>query len=281
MELSCAYVKNKLLNFGCNRLKPKRLLLLGNPNAGKTLLFNCLTGIKARVGNYPGFTVEVREGHLDLPEDRRLSIIDLPGTYSLYPRSEDEEIATKAALGTLPGTDLSDPLIVVVDATQLKRNLYLVSQLLELKRPMLIALTMMDLAHKQHFQIDHEILSQRLNIPVIPISSTTGEGLNSLRSAIAKLEAGALNELPALKTLSPQNIGERYRQIDQYLNGIYRKPIVTNSYTPKLDAFFLHRFWGPVILVVIFSLMFQILFTGSKPLVELVENFISDFEASS
>lgn len=248
-------------------MKPKRLLLLGNPNAGKTLLFNRLTGIKARVGNYPGFTVEVREGHIVLADDRRLSIIDLPGTYSLYPRSEDEEIATRAALGTLPGTDISDPLIIVVDATQLKRNLYLVSQLLELKRPLLIALTMMDLAHKQHFQIGHEILSQRLGVPVIPISSTTGEGLNSLRDAIAKLDAGTLTELPVPQSLSPQNIGERYRQIDQWLEGIYRKPVLTNSYTPKLDAFFLHRLFGPIALIAIFAFMFQILFTGSKPLV--------------
>jgi len=197
--------------------------LAGNPNVGKSTLFNALTGLKAKVANYPGVTVEKKVGTLALPvwgeearsqkpeasrtphEVRRgvgehfaAQLVDLPGTYSLAGRSPDEHVATQVVLGQMAGTPRPDVIVVVCDASNLERNLYLVTQVLELGRPTVVALTMMDIAREQGKQIDVAKLSLHLRAPVVAVQANKGIGVDDLKKAIAKAahHKGVALELP-------------------------------------------------------------------------------------
>ena len=158
--------------------------LVGNPNTGKTTLFNALTGMSQQVGNFPGVTVERKVGRMRLGDRRWIDVLDLPGTYSLAAHSPDEVIAVDALLGHLAGAPPIDVVVAIVDATNLRRNLYLVTQLLEAELPVVVALNMMDMATAQGIRIDARVLSSRLGVPVIPISAHRRQGLDELRSAV-------------------------------------------------------------------------------------------------
>jgi len=163
-----------------------RVALLGNPNTGKTTVFNALCGANQRVGNYPGVTVEKRVGRARAGNSR-LEIIDLPGTYSLTARSEDERIAVDELLGLgCDGASSSPPDVVlcIVDATNIERNLLLVSQALDAGRPVVVALTMVDLAEKQGLLIDLPTLEQRIGAPIVPVQARRNRGLDELRKAL-------------------------------------------------------------------------------------------------
>src|SRR3989440_1002909 len=134
--------------------------LAGNPNCGKTTVFNALTGLRQKVANYPGVTVEKKTGRCKLPDGRRANIIDLPGTYSLISRSPDEQVAMEVLRGLRHDTPAPDVVVVVVDASNLQRNLYLVSQLIELGRPMVVALNMMDIAERRGLRLSPQKLEQ-------------------------------------------------------------------------------------------------------------------------
>ncbi|HFE47351.1 MAG TPA: ferrous iron transport protein B, partial [Nannocystis exedens] len=164
-----------------------RLALVGNPNVGKTSLFNGLTGARLRVGNYAGVTVELREGQLreELSEGRRITLIDLPGTYSLTPIAEDEAVALRglhgeATYGDDRGHRPPDAVILVLDAANLARNLYLAVQLIEHGRPLVIALNMVDVAAAAGIEIDPQVLSRELGVPVLPTVGRSGEGCPQL-----------------------------------------------------------------------------------------------------
>src|SRR5438067_10997719 len=139
--------------------------LVGNPNTGKTTLFNALAGMRQRVGNYPGVTVETKKGHLTF-QGRTFDLVDLPGTYSLAPRSPDEMVAVDLILGQQKGEPRPDVVVSIVDASNLERNLYLTTQTLELGVPVVVALNMIDLAEKQGIKIDVHRLTRRLGVPV-------------------------------------------------------------------------------------------------------------------
>src|SRR6059058_5430995 len=140
--------------------------LAGNPNSGKTTIFNALTGLRQKVANYPGVTVERKTGKCKLPDGRRALIIDIPGTYSLISRSPDEVVAMEVLRGLRPDTPQPDVVVVVVDASNLQRNLYLVSQLVELGRPLVLALNMIDVAERRGLHVDPDALSQQIGVPV-------------------------------------------------------------------------------------------------------------------
>lgn len=167
--------------------RPLVIAIAGNPNAGKTSLFNALTGLKQKVANYPGVTVERKEGiwHLsdDLPAAR---LIDLPGLYSLEASSIDEKIARDVLTGQVSGLAPPDVIIAVVDATNLARNLYLVTQLLEFGRPVVIALTMMDMAERRGVEIDAARLAQLLSAPVVPVVAPQRRGLDELAHCVVR-----------------------------------------------------------------------------------------------
>jgi ferrous iron transport protein B len=158
--------------------------LVGNPNTGKTTLFNALSGLKQRTGNYPGVTVEIKTGKTTC-DGQVFNLIDLPGTYSLAPRSPDEMVAVDVILGRRPEQPRPDVVVSVVDASNLDRNLYLTTQALELGVPVVVALNMIDVAEGQGLRIDADRLSRRLGLPVVPIQANKGWGLGPLRTAVA------------------------------------------------------------------------------------------------
>lgn len=163
---------------------PRRVAILGNPNAGKSTLFNQLTGLRQKVGNYPGVTVEKKTGSSELPSGRRVEVLDLPGCYSLQPASPDEMIVRDVLLGLQPDTPPPDLIVFVVDATNLDRHLYLALQVIELGRPMVLALNMMDEARARGMHLDAQALERDLGVPVVAISAAKGEGLGNLRRVL-------------------------------------------------------------------------------------------------
>jgi ferrous iron transport protein B len=170
---------------------PPYIVLTGNPNSGKTTLFNALTGLRAKVGNYAGVTVERKEGRLlNTPAGLNARVLDLPGTYSLSPQSLDEQISRDVLLNRLPELPAPSVIVVVVDASNLQRNLYYASQVIELGHPTLIALNMIDVAEENGHHIDAAKLAEELGVPVVPLIASTGQGLSELRQAIlASLQA--------------------------------------------------------------------------------------------
>jgi ferrous iron transport protein B len=171
--------------------------LVGNPNTGKTTLFNALAGMNQRVGNYPGVTVETKKGNLR-HHDLTIDLIDLPGTYSLAPRSPDEMLAVDVILGNNAAEPRPDVVVTIVDASNLERNLYLTTQVLELGVPVIVALNMIDVADGQGLKIDVDKLSQQLGVPIVPIQANKGRGLEHLKAVIARvLEFPSCAEGPA------------------------------------------------------------------------------------
>ena len=161
-----------------------RIALAGNPNSGKTTLFNALTGKRARIGNYPGVTVESRHGTSHLPDGTPYTLVDLPGCYSLTAQSPEEDVANRILSGDLE--QRPDAIVCVVDGTQLSRGLYLVMQLIALKQPLVIALNMMDAVRANGMHIDIDQLAKRLDVTVVPICARRGEGITELQEAIRR-----------------------------------------------------------------------------------------------
>jgi len=158
-----------------------RILLMGNPNVGKSVIFNRLTGIKVIISNYPGTTVEFLEGSIII-EGKRIRIIDAPGAYSLIPSDKAEEAAVNLLL-----KEKTDLIINIVDATNLERNLYLTLQLRELSIPLILDLNMIDVAREQGIEIDISALSRELEIPVVSTVAISGEGIQELRKGAAEI----------------------------------------------------------------------------------------------
>jgi len=164
------------------------LALAGNPNSGKTTLFNALTGLRQKVANYPGVTVEKKLGKTTLIDGSVIDVIDLPGTYSLISRSPDERVSADVLHGLRDDTPAPDVIIAVVDASNLQRNLYLVSQIIELGRPMVVALNMMDIAQRRGLRLSSQLLQIQLGVQVIPIIASKGKGIDELKRAITQAQ---------------------------------------------------------------------------------------------
>jgi len=176
------------------------IALAGNPNSGKTTIFNALTGLRQKVANYPGVTVEKKTGRCKLNGGVNggtwVDLIDLPGTYSLISRSPDETVAMEVLRGLRPDVKQPDAVIVVVDASNLQRNLYLVSQLIELGRPMVVALNMMDIAGRRGIRVSAEMLANKLGVPVVPVVGHRKEGIANLKSQIRNARVAPMPDWP-------------------------------------------------------------------------------------
>ena len=183
-----------------------RIALVGNPNTGKSTLFNVLTGLNQKIGNFPGVTVDKKVGYCNLPDGRIAEIIDLPGTYSLYPKSRDESIVFSILADS--SNELNpDLVIVILDATNLKRNLLLYTQVADLKIPVIIALNMMDMAKKADLTIDVDDFARKLGVPVIPVSARKVEGIDKLKEAITFANKIALQQNSIdIEAIAPQLI---------------------------------------------------------------------------
>ena len=165
-------------------VRARTIAIIGNPNSGKTTLFNALTRLRQKVGNYPGVTVEKKEGRITFDDGSEASLLDLPGAYSLTANSPDEKIATDILLGRTAHTTAPDSVICVVDASNLERNLYLVSQIIDSHLPVVVALNMIDIANSEGIKFDFDALQQQLGVPIIPTIASRKLGIDELKKAI-------------------------------------------------------------------------------------------------
>ncbi len=206
---------------GTRRRRPARVataakyvVLTGNPNCGKTTLFNALTGLRAKVGNYPGVTVERKEGKLMGVRDGAIRVLDLPGTYSLSPQSLDEQVARDVLFHRIPEVPPPDVVVVVVDGSNLQRNLYFATQVIELGYPTILALNMVDVAEENGLTIDSDALSKALGCAVVPIVASRGEGLPALRETMTRiLERADFNIVPRQFSELPEAFGREAEKI--------------------------------------------------------------------
>ncbi len=234
-----------------------RILLVGNPNSGKSSLFHALTGMHAQIANHAGVTIEKQETDYTLPDGRVIELVDLPGLYSLTPYSEEEQLT----LDLLS----SGALLFVLDASQLRRNLYLLLELIDAGYKPLVALTQIDLAHELGMSIDAQSLAQRLALTVIPVSAKTGEGLQELELnfPLSTGWKGVGGEVSAEG--DPAAI---YTRIDALIDGVTEtKPVRRFDW----DSIFLHPILGSVSMLFIFGALFAILFGVGKPIADYLE----------
>jgi ferrous iron transport protein B len=250
---------------------PIRVALVGNPNSGKTAMFNALTGARQKVANYAGVTVERKEGHLTAGSGRRVTILDLPGTYSLRARSPDEVVTRDAVLGRLAGEAPPDVVICVADATNLRLVLRLALELKAVGRPCVLALNMIDIAQRQGLEIDTEQLSRELAMPVVGTVATRKRGIEDL---VAQAEAqAALSSAAMIDTWhepSASEIRALHREAERILKACVRPPKRPDTWTGRLDDVLLHPVWGILILLGILFLMFQAVFTGAQPIMDAI-----------
>jgi ferrous iron transport protein B len=249
-----------------------RIALVGNPNSGKTALFNALTGAHQKVANYAGVTVERKEGHIRSPSGRTLSVLDLPGTYSLRARSPDEEVTRDAVLGRLAGETPPDVLVCVADATNLRLVLRLVLELKQVGRPMLLALNMYDIAQRQGLRIDLEALEAELGMPIVTTVATRKRGIDDLIAAVeARIDAG----LPAGDNLwlAPDAAGLRTaaREAERIMKACVKPPLRPDTLTGRIDTVLLHPVGGLAILFALLFVMFQAVFSWATPLMDGIE----------
>lgn len=235
------------------------LALVGNPNCGKTALFNRLTGSRQKVANYAGVTVERKEGRLKTAAGKVLRLLDLPGTYSLYPRSPDERVTCDVLAGRARGEKRPDLVVCVLDATNLRRNLRLVLAVQRQGVPVVVALNMADLAARRGLQIDTEALSQALGVPVVRTVATRGQGLDELRALLDERAAWAMPS----PTAPAAESGDQQR-----VNAIL-KVLGLDAQTPELpsdriDRFVLHPLLGPLLLALLLFLLFQAVFAWAE-----------------
>ncbi|MBD3404474.1 ferrous iron transport protein B, partial [candidate division GN15 bacterium] len=322
--------------------------ICGNPNCGKTTIFNAVTGLRQHVGNYPGVTVEKVSGDFRVSGNgsKLFNLVDIPGSYSLSAFSPDEYIAARALFGSIDGEPTPDVIICVIDATQLERGLYLLFQVMQIGKPVVVALNMIDLARRKGLHIDTDRLSEHLgNVPVVPVVGSKRQGIDELKQAVAKAAEEphfirarfydheieqAIDHLvqaadnghrtraeylrvlfdvdgPAEQAFMKDN-GARFEQTLQEnrdrlrqrygsLSAAETSPLTTcagnihnavvstgevrrKSVSEKIDKVALHPVFGPLLLVLIMTFIFQSIFSWAEPVMNLVDSVFGSLAAS-
>ena len=249
-----------------------RIALVGNPNSGKTALFNALTGSRQKVANYAGVTVERKEGVLTTPAGRQMRVLDLPGTYSLRARSPDEVVTRDAVLGKLDGEVAPEALICVADATNLRLVLRLVLELKQVGRPFVLALNMYDIAQRQGLRIDLERLSQELGAPIVTTVATRKRGLPELLEKVEALVAE--RRVQAESVWHEPTAGEirsAHAEALRIFKACVKPPERPDTITGKVDGVLLHPVAGLLILVALMFIMFQAVFTWAAPIMDSID----------
>ncbi len=253
-------------------LGPSRIALVGNPNSGKTALFNALTGARQKVANYAGVTVERKEGTVTAASGRVIHVLDLPGTYSLRARSPDEVVTRDAVLGRLQGEVPPDVIVCVADATNLRLVLRLILELKAVGRPLVLALNMYDIAQRQGLRIDLEGLSREIGAPVVTTVATRKRGVDDLVAQVeAKLAAAEAVGESAWRELDASQIRDAHREAQRIMRAHVRPPERPDTLTGKVDGVLLHPVGGLVILLSLLFVMFQAVFTWAKPIMDLID----------
>lgn len=270
-----------------------KVALIGNPNCGKSTLFNILTGLNQSTANFPGATVEKKTGSAKIkdPSGKTLPVefIDLPGAYSLNPKSMDEKIAVEVLIDPA-SPHRPDLILFVADASNLKRSLFMATQVIDasgvegaLRLPVVIALNMMDVVEKRGMEIDSELLSQRLGVPVVPISARAGSGIRQLEQVIV-----AKNEIPSKRISPPQNPAgpneeqqsiERYRIITGILHGCLKLKAKQDeeTFSSSTDKILTHKIWGYLIFLAVLLLIFESVFFLSAYPMQWIESLFLFF----
>lgn len=243
-----------------------RIALVGNPNCGKTSLFNHLTGTRQKVANYAGVTVERKMGQFSLPSGKAVRVLDLPGTYSLDATSPDEAITRDVVQGKIVEEGHQDAFLCVVDATNLKLHLGLVLEMIELGRPILLVLNMMDEARRRGMQINTQKLSERLGIPVAETVAVRNAGIENLLNALDQAKyAVPHTELSGLK-------GSHHQKIATILHDVVQYADQEDKRSDFLDRIFLHPVLGLVTLAVMMFVVFQAVFAWAAPFMDGIES---------
>jgi ferrous iron transport protein B len=266
--------------------------VVGNPNVGKSTLFNALTGLRQKVANYAGVTVDAREGSVDVEGERR-RLIDLPGTYSMRPRAADEAIVQRVLTGD---EESPSTILVVLDATNLRRNLFLLTEILDLGVPVVVALNMVDEARRAGLDVPTELLRAAAGVPVVETVATRGEGVNEILAALSHAAApkrvwtfedatdeerfaataGATSwtQLKALvaddPSLDPKSIAARYSWINKTLLSDGFSP-TARAKSDRIDSVLLHPILGPSVFLAVMGLLFQSIFTWAGPTMDAIE----------
>lgn len=243
---------------------PLRAALVGNPNCGKTSLFNQLTGSRQKVANYAGVTVERKEGYFSTPGGRAVRLLDLPGAYSLSATSPDEDVTRDVCMGRHRSEPAPDLIICVVSASNLRLHLRFLLELMQLGRPMMVVLNMMDEAERLGLRIDTPGLAGALGLPIIPAISLRKSGVAHLLEALDQTEHLSLpSVLPDI---------DLHRQVGDLIARFTNESSLRGDrMADRLDRWFLHPFWGPVILLVVLFFMFQTVFAWAQPLMDALE----------
>lgn len=250
------------------------LALVGTPNSGKTSLFNALTGSRQKVANYPGVTVERKEGFFVTPLGRQVSVVDLPGTYSLRGRSPDEEITRDFVLGKASGETVPDLVLCVADSTNLRLTIRLLLELKRTGRPMILVLNMFDIASRRGISVDVERLAKELGVPVVTSIAVRKGGTADLLTLTDEISAKLAAE-PAensWRALSVAELRATQREADRIISDCVSLPASPNTWTARIDAVVLHPVGGLVVLALILFVMFQAVFAWAQPLMELLQS---------
>jgi ferrous iron transport protein B len=246
--------------------------LVGNPNSGKSALFNALTGARQKIANYAGVTVERKMGRMFLPSGEPVELYDLPGSYSLDAASPDEEVTRKVILGEFPGEAQPEVLIVVLDASNLEQHLVFTQELIELGRPVVVALNMVDLAERDGLVLDPEALSRSLGVPVVSTVAVRKRGLDALVQAMAEAEPNAgVKPHPRQHLTLP----ERRFAARQMADGAIVSQTERHALHARLDKVLLHPWLGPPILFALLFVIFQAVFAWATPFADALDAGVS------
>lgn len=256
--------------------------LLGNPNCGKTALFNLLTGSRQKVANYSGVTVERKEGRLTLDSEKNIRVLDLPGAYSLYPRSLDERVTCNVLLGRAEGEKRPDLVICVLSAMNLRRNLRLVLAAKRLGLPCVVVLNMLDIAKRQGLQIDTAALSNELGLPVLTSVGIQSNGADEIKQFLSNLDWRNLYSLRAGKSgATLEDVASHIAhtesdniQVQKILQNLKLDRIIPDQLSDRLDAVLLHPVFGPIILMILLFCIFQAVFSWATIPMDLIKDAV-------
>lgn len=247
---------------------PLRVALVGNPNCGKTALFNLLTGARQKVANYAGVTVERKVGTARLANGRTVSVIDLPGAYSLTPATPDEQVTRDMVMGQRAGEAAPDAIVAVVDATNLAMNLRLVLELRRLGRPMIVSINMMDVARSRGLTIDVARLSAELGVPVVETVAVKSRGHDAL---LAELERQAAWPVPPAASAEAATPAALQAEVRRLLGLVAPNARQFKRFNHRIDAVVMHPVWGILLLAVVLFLMFQAVFSWASVPMDAIE----------
>ena len=259
--------------------------LLGNPNCGKTALFNLLTGSRQKVANYSGVTVERKEGRLTLSSGKNLRILDLPGAYSLYPRSLDERVTCNVLLGRAEGEKRPDLVLCILSAINLRRNLRLVLAAKRLGLPCVVVLNMLDIAKRHGLVIDTDALSKELGLPVLTSIGIQSDGADAIKTYFDRLDWRHLNSIHTnVGDVAIENVASHIAhsetdnvQVQRILHNLGLDQIIPDRLSDRLDSVLLHPVFGPIILAALLFLIFQAVFSWATLPMELIKSSVEYF----